>query len=123
MTAKEKHRKRLLEYLGNPENDFLNRSAMASEILKLSAKTFYRHFAPHEIQEIELAAYEERKKNSARQRGIILNSLYTEGKGGNVPAAKEFLDRTEGKVPDKLDATVTKRKIVIRRKTRDGEDD
>lgn len=122
MTAKEKHRKRLLEYLGNPENDFLNRSAMSAQ-LNISAKTFYRHFAPHEIQEIEKEAYEERKKNSARQRGVVLSSLYTEAKGGNVSAAKEFLDRTEGKVPDKLDATVTKKKIVIRRKTRDGDDD
>jgi hypothetical protein len=123
MTAKERHRKKMLEFWGNPENDFVNRVTMHTEVLGLTAQTFYRHFTPFEIQDIENEAYDTRKKNSTRQRGEVIQALYEEGKTGNVPAAKEFLDRTEGKVPDKLDANHNiSQTIVICRKSRDGEE-
>lgn len=100
MTAKEKHKINLLKFLGDPENDFPMYRQKYAEIVKISVSTLYVHFSVEEFQQIEQEAYELRKKNSVKQRAVLLKSLYTEGKDGNIPAIKEFLDRTEGKVPN-----------------------
>lgn len=123
MTAKEKHKKRLMDYLGDPENDYPLRQDYAV-ILKISIQRLYQHFTPAEMQDIENEAYEIRKKNSTRQRSVVLKAMYSEAKCGNVSAANLFLERTEGKVPDKIDGNfnITK-KIVIKRKSRDELDD
>jgi hypothetical protein len=100
LTAKERHKNTLLGFLGNPENDYPPRVEYA-RILSVSTKTLYQHFSPADLQDIENEAYEIRKKNSTRQRSIVLGALYQEAQTGNVSAAKEFLDRTEGKVTEK----------------------
>lgn len=105
MSAKEKHKKRMLDFWGNPENDFITRIAMHTDVLKISGPTFYAHFTPAEIQEIENEAFEERKKNSTKIRSEIYKALAAEAKKGNVKAAQEFLNRTEGKVTDKQEIT------------------
>jgi hypothetical protein len=102
MTAKDKHKINLLKYLGDPENDFPTARQDYTKILDISIATLYGHFSPQDFQDIEAEAYDLRKKNSSKQRAVLLKTLYTEGKGGSVPAIKEFLDRTEGKVSDKL---------------------
>ena len=102
MTAKERHRIKMLEYWGDPENDFINRSEMC-EVLGISGVCLYKHFTVTELNEIESEAVELRKKYSARQRAAVLNSLFKESINGSVSAAKEFLDRTEGKVVDKAE--------------------
>ena len=102
--AKERHRQRLLVYLGDWENDFPRRIEMP-EILGIKRTTLYKHFSPNELLEIENEGLELRKKNSGRQRAAVYRSMVSEAKGGNVSAQKEFLDRTEGKVIDKLEAT------------------
>jgi hypothetical protein len=106
VNARERHKRKLLDYLGNPENDFPARQEYAT-ILGIVVGTLYRHFSPADMQEIENEAYEIRKKNSTRQRSVVLAALYKGATTGNVPAAKEFLDRTEGKVPDKVDMNMT----------------
>jgi len=104
LSAKQRHRINLLKYLGNWENDFPNRTDYL-DILKIKRTTLYKHFSPAELQEIENEALELRKKNTARPRAEVYQSLLAEAKSGNIRAIKEFLDRTEGKVVDKHEYT------------------
>jgi len=46
-----------------------------------------------------------RMKQTARQRVYVYEALYREAIKGNVSAAKEWLDRVEGKVTEKVDVT------------------
>ena len=106
LTAKERHKAKLLEYIGNPDNDFPDRTEMAVSVLGFKRHcNLYRHFSPVELDAIENEAFEIRKKKTARERSNVYKALYKEAKSGNVQAAKEFLDRTEGKVTDKIDHT------------------
>jgi len=105
LTAKDKHKMKMLKYWGDPENDFINRSRMHKEILGITGFTFYKHFTPDEISEIEYDAVELRKKASSPQRARLYKALYKEAKTGNVKAIKEFLDRVEGKVKEKVELT------------------
>lgn len=100
MTATERHRIKLLEWLSNPDNPFPQRQEYA-KILNVTLKTVYQNFTPADLQEIENEAFEIRKKNSTRQRVALYGVLYNEGMQGNITAIKDYLDRTEGKVPDK----------------------
>lgn len=106
MSRKNRRRTELLEYWGNPENYFLSRTHAALEVLKYSdAAAIYKTFTPAELTEIEAEAMESRRRKTARQRAHVYTALYNEAIKGNVQAAKEFLDRTEGKVTEKVDVT------------------
>ena len=111
----------LVKYLGDWENPFPARVDMPS-VCGISLATLYRHFSPAELQIIENEGLELRKKNSARPRAKIYEAMELAAKSGDVAAMKEYLNRTEGKVPDKLNADITSKKIIIRRRTRDGEE-
>ncbi len=76
---------------------------MHKDVLKIAVTTFYKHFTPQDISDIENEAFEIRKKNSARERSELMVALHKEGKSGNVQAVKEYLDRTEGKVVAKTE--------------------
>ena len=105
MRAKIKHKRAMIKYWSDPANEFICRFAMHKNVLKISAPTFYKYFTPEEITEIENEAANERRKKYARERSKVIDAMYKEGKSGNVSAAKEFLDRTEGKITDKIDVT------------------
>jgi len=106
MAAKDLHKRKMLIYWGDPSLEFITRFTMHTNVLRISATTFYKHFTPAEIANIEAEAVELRKKNSSRERVAIYKSLAKEGKNGDVTAAKEFLDRTEGKVPANINANL-----------------
>lgn len=121
------HRATLIEYLSNPENDFPLRQDYIKIIGVSHTKTLYSHFKSEDLTEIEHEAMEIRKKRCSRQRSIVLEALYNKAKGYTKKikkpvknedgswgereiektfepchkSAKEFLDRTEGKVLDK----------------------
>jgi len=101
MTAKEIHKRRLLEYLSDWNHSFPNRICMA-EILGIKLVTLKFHFSGAELAEIENEGLELRKQRSGIPRSKIYDSMQKEAEGGNVSAQKEFLDRTEGKVMDRL---------------------
>ena len=101
MTSKDRHALKLIEYIGDWDNDFPSRVAMA-EICGVKPDTLRKHFTLEEYAEIEDKGLELRKKNSAKQRGEVYKSMLESAKDGVVPAQKEFLDRTEGKIPDKI---------------------
>ena len=103
MKAKEKHKKKMIEFWSDPDNEILKRSEMYEQILNIKRSTFYTHFSKKDLFDIEEEAFDLRRKNSASQRTLMLKSLYDEGIKGSVPAAKEFLDRTEGKVKESIE--------------------
>ena len=99
MSAKDRHRAKLLDYLSDPTNPFLPRIDLATKVLGFRVpESIYKPFSPAELFEIEAIAFEERKKRTVRERAEVYHSLYIEAKAGNVAAAKEYLDRVEGKV-------------------------
>lgn len=108
--AKEFHKVKLLEFLSNPENDFPFRNKYGG-ILGISQTVLYRHFSPDDLQVIEYTAVETRKKAFSKDRVDIYRALINYAKSGNaqaVQAAKEFLDRTEGKVTEKIEHGIDK---------------
>jgi hypothetical protein len=59
---KEIHRLTLLEYLSNPDNEFLNRAGLATTALGFSSPcVLYHIFTPEELTEIEAEALEMRR--------------------------------------------------------------
>lgn len=106
MSVKNNNKSKILEYLSDPENDFLTRSEISITVLGYKQiRSIYKQFSPVELSEIEAQAFEERKRKSVRRRCKVYDSLYNEAIGGNVQAAKEFLDRTEGKVKEKPESS------------------
>jgi len=105
VNAKDRHKEAMIQYWGDPGNEFVNRTEM-SKVLGISTKNFYKHFTPPEIADIESEAVEIRKKRSGRQRQFVYKALYNSAIEGNVQAGKEFLDRTEGKVIEKREETI-----------------
>ena len=101
MATKQQYRDILIEYLGNWENPIPNRIGMA-KVCGVKPDTLRKHFTPTEYTEIENEGLELRKKRSALPRGEIYDAMLTAAKDGAVPAQKEFLDRTEGKVVDRI---------------------
>lgn len=100
--ARDRHRANLMSYLSVWENEWpKNRIEMAA-IIGIKPDTLRFHFSPAELNEIYAEGLELRKKNSFKQRKIVYDSMLEAAENGNVAAQKEFLDRTEGKITDKI---------------------
>jgi len=95
MKKKEAHRLKLIEYLGNPENEFCNRTMMA-EICGIGVPTFYSHFRPFEIDEIESEALILRRKKYAPELARIDKALIDRAIEGDSKAIKLSYQRFEG---------------------------
>jgi len=104
MTAKKRYRLKILEYIADWNNDFPSRTKMAV-VCGVKKDTLRKHFTPDEYTEIENTGLELRKKKSAIPRSEVYKSMLASAKDGVVPAQKEFLDRTEGKVIDRHEHT------------------
>lgn len=103
MGKKEINKAKILEYLGNPENEFLNRAGIALVILGYKQEqSMYQLLKPSDLNELEAEAFEMRKKRSAMQQSQVYAALYKKAIKGDVAACKEWLDRTAGKVTDKI---------------------
>jgi hypothetical protein len=67
VTKKEINRRKLLEYLSDPTNEFITRHRLALEVVGYTQpESIYRCFSPAELTEIENEAYEERKKRTVK---------------------------------------------------------
>lgn len=62
MTAKDKHRINLLEYLSNPDNKVIMRSELAEKVLDISKSALYKFFNTDELSEIETEALKRRAR-------------------------------------------------------------
>ena len=56
---------RILEYIGNPENDIPTRDALAVTALRVTRKTLYKHFTPDELSALEKEGPELRRTKYA----------------------------------------------------------
>ena len=105
-SAADRNREKLLKFLSDWENEWPPRYLYSTQILGYKNEAqIYHTLTPNDLTEIEAEALEIRKKSCSKQRSEIYKSLFDEGKSGNVNAAKEFLDRTEGKVTEKKEIT------------------
>ncbi len=106
MRQKDINKDKLLTYISNPENDFPSRGEMSVVVLGYSDHaTLYRHFTPSELDEIEVEAFENRKKRSSKQQSQVYKTLHAQALSGDVAASKEWLNRVAGKVIDKVEST------------------
>ena len=105
MSAKQSHRLKLLEYLGNWENKWPKTQVDMAKILGISTRAMRKHFTLAELTEIENEGIEMRKKAAAKPRADLYKALVKAGKKGQTSAIREFLDRTEGKIPERREIT------------------
>ena len=96
MKAKERHKHKLLEYLGNPENKFCNRASMSRFILGFKEVSYiYKVFTTDELSEIEKEALALRRKKYNPEIAKIDKAMLKEARLGNEKAAKLCYQRFE----------------------------
>ena len=87
----------LLRYLGNPENEFLTREKLATQVLGYkNPEAIYDAFTPDELTEINRQALEMRRKKYAPHIAAIDYALLKRAKEGDVQAIKLVFQRFEG---------------------------
>lgn len=107
MDAKERHKLKILEHLGNPENEWILRSHWSEEILGLShSNQIYQYFNTEEISEIEKQLLDMRRARYHIFTGRIDNALIKRAEDGDPQAIKLFYQRHE-QWSEKLDHKVT----------------
>jgi len=95
--AKERHKVKLLEFLGNPENEFYNRYNMAKKVLNFSKSvTLYRSFSPAELSEIEREALKIRRTKYSAEIAKVDKAILRRAQSGDVQAAKLCFQKFEG---------------------------
>lgn len=100
-TAKEQHRLKLLEYLANPDNEILNRSTYATEVLGISASVMYRTFDTEELSIIEDEALKKRRARIALKLGQVDKALFDKAiLDKDVKAIELIYKRLEGWNPN-----------------------
>jgi hypothetical protein len=97
MDKKEQCRIKLLEYLGDPENEPLSRAGLASRVLGLRNRTgLYRVFTVQELSDIESEALKVRRERCARHSFSVDRALLKKATAGDVKAAELYYKRIEG---------------------------
>ena len=95
MSAKDRHKAKLIEFISDPENESPNRNEMAA-ILKLNIRTLYNHFTPDELHNIEKEGLEERRKKYAPLLSKADKALLDRAASGDPQACKLAYQRFEG---------------------------
>ena len=101
--AKIRHRQKIILFLSDWENEWPKGAKGLAKICEVNPETIYYHFTSTEIREIYNEGLEERKKNSSGQRKRVYDSMLLTALEGNTSAQNSFLDRTEGKVTEKIE--------------------
>jgi hypothetical protein len=97
MKAKERHKTKILEYLGNPDNEWLPRSRLSTEILGFKQENqIYRTFSPEELDLIEAMGLDIRRRKYIASLARIDKSLLLAAEGGDVSAIRLVYGRFEG---------------------------
>ena len=94
--SKEQHRAKLLQYLGNPENEWPNRQRLSTEVLGFAHENgIYKVFDLDEIHNIEMEALDLRRKKYSRLVGLVDLALLKKAAEGDTSAAKLVYQRFE----------------------------
>ncbi len=103
MTAKERHRLKLLEYLGNPENEFPPRDRMSTDVLGFAyGSTIYKIFTPAELDKIEKEALELRRSKYNSWFAKVDIATLKKAADGDPAAAKLAYQRFENWAPKQI---------------------
>ena len=94
-TSRQVHRRNLVQYLGDPENEWPSRTKY-KDILGISEPNLYHHFPPVALTEIEAEAQELRRASLAHKFSLIDNALISKAMTGDVQAIKLAYQRLEG---------------------------
>jgi hypothetical protein len=96
-STQERHKAKLLIYLGNPENEWLTRMKLSTEVLGFSQENqIHKVFSPDEIHAIEMEALELRRKKYSRLVNLVDMALLKRAAEGDVQAARLIYQRFEG---------------------------
>ena len=97
LTAKDRARLKITEYLSNPENEFLPWVKLCHDICGYAnSRQLFELFTIEERREIEQSALAERRKNGARQSAKVDQALFKKATAGDVAAIKLWYQRIEG---------------------------
>jgi hypothetical protein len=94
MNAKERHKIKLIEYIGNPDNDFPGREQLGP-ICGVTIQALRKHFSVEEFQAIEKEGLELRRKKYARQISYADQGLLKKAAEGDPQACKLVYQRFE----------------------------
>ena len=101
MTAKEKHKINLLEYLSNPDNKVVMRSELAEKVLGITKSALYKFFNTDELSEIEGEALKKRRARLALKISQVDEALVERATvDKDVKAIELFYKRLEGWNPN-----------------------
>ena len=113
MAAKEQHRRKLLDYLSNPCNEFPSRGQLP-KILGLTKQAVYAAFSPDELSGIEKEGLEIRRQQYARYIGQADKGLLKRAAEGDPAACRLVYQRFEGWTEKKrIDSDCTVRTVVL----------
>ena len=120
MKAKERHRQKLIEYIGNPDNDFPTRNAMAVTVCGVARKTLYATFTPDELCGIEKEGLILRRTKYAPSLSAADKALMKKANEGDVAAIKlmyqkfeDWSERHTNELRGKVETEITGISIIL----------
>jgi hypothetical protein len=109
MKAREKHAEKLVEYLANPANEWLDKTALSVEVLQRDRSYISKVWTAQQFdEEIGAPALELRRSRLAPISAKVDRMLVDKALGGDVQAIKLFYQRLEGWSPSKKTELVGK---------------
>jgi hypothetical protein len=110
-TAKERNKDKLLKYLGNPENEFLTREKLSTEVLGYkTGEGIYKTLSPADLEAIDAEALEMRRSKYSRRMAEVDKGVLLAASAGDAKAAKLAYQRFEGWV----EKTKTENEHIVR---------
>jgi hypothetical protein len=96
MTAKDRDRIKIIEFIGNPENEFPNRKKIAMSVCGYKDQHYlYKVFTVDELNQIENEALQIRRKRVARFSAAVDRARLDAATTGDVSAMKLFYQKFE----------------------------
>lgn len=127
MAAKDRHKAKLLEYLGNPDNNFLSKGKLSTEVLGFAKEQgIHNVFTAAELEDIEREALEIRRTKYAKFIAAADKGLLERAKKGDPTAVKLVYQRFEGwseKVKEEVEGSLTVKIVQFSEVESDGSPD
>ncbi len=86
----------MIDYLANPDNEWLDREHLATEICHITRQTLYAHFTPYELTDIESSALKLRRKQYSVKLSKVDQTVLNQAIDGDSQMAKLAYQRFEG---------------------------